>query len=186
MQNIIEKITDFDISVLMFIREHIAGEPLDYLMRALTFISDNGLIWIALALLLLCFPRWRVTGLKLILGLAIFHLVCNLGLKLLIQRARPFTLVEGLKLLIEAPTDYSFPSGHTMSSAMCAVILLHDDRRIGIPASVLAFAIGCSRLYMFVHFPTDVLAGALLGILLGWGINKVADIVQSKAEREAE
>ena len=93
-------------------------------------------------------------------------LVGNVALKNLIARPRP-CWVESVPLLIASPTDYSFPSGHTLSSAIAATILTKTDRRFGYAAIPLAALIAFSRLYLYVHWPSDVLAGALLGILIG-------------------
>ena len=96
-------------------------------------------------------------------------LLCgNLLLKPLIGRIRPFNVQDAITLLIAAPLDYSFPSGHTMSSFAAAMVLLLTDRRMGIPAMLLAGLIAFSRMYLYVHYPTDILGGALLGILCGY------------------
>ena len=94
-------------------------------------------------------------------------LVGNVCLKNLIARPRPCWLDSSVRLLIADPTDYSFPSGHTLSSVIGATILTKTDRRFGYAAIPLAAALAFSRLYLFVHFPSDVLAGALMGALLG-------------------
>lgn len=101
-------------------------------------------------------------------GLACCAVIGNLILKNLVARSRPFFFNTAVDLLISVPTDYSFPSGHTMSSFTAAVILYHADKRLGIPALILAFLIAFSRLYLYVHFPSDVIAGALIGIAIGF------------------
>ena len=114
-------------------------------------------------------------GAALILGL-IFG---NGILKNLFQRVRPYDLEEALVQtpLIEKPSDWSFPSGHTLASFEAATVLMIRDKRFGIPALVLAFLIAFSRLYLYVHFPSDVLAGVLLGVLFGclgvWIVNAI-------------
>lgn len=100
-------------------------------------------------------------------GLVCSAVVGNLILKNLVARSRPFSLNTTVNLLISAPTDYSFPSGHTMASFVAAMILYHTDKRLGIPALMLAFLIAFSRLYLYVHFPSDVIAGALIGAAIG-------------------
>lgn len=100
-------------------------------------------------------------------GLVCCVVVGNLILKNLVARARPCSLNTTVNLLISAPTDYSFPSGHTTSSFAAAVIWYHADKRFGVPALILAFLIAFSRLYLYVHFPSDVIAGALIGAAIG-------------------
>ena len=107
--------------------------------------------------------------------------VCNIILKPLVGRIRPFDYEllhfgKVIPLLIEAPTDFSFPSGHTIASAEAAGVLLLHDKRLGIPAAILAALIAFSRLYLYVHYPTDVLAALVLGI----GIALLANHVINK------
>lgn len=103
----------------------------------------------------------------MLVGLLVGLLVGNICLKNLVARARPCWIDPGVPLLIGNPADYSFPSGHTLSSVIAATILYDTDKRFGIPAIILAVLIAFSRLYLYVHFPTDVLAAALLGVLIG-------------------
>ena len=97
----------------------------------------------------------------------------NVFLKNFVARPRPCWLDSSVRLLIANPTDYSFPSGHTLSSVIGATILTKTDRRFGYAAIPLAALIAFSRLYLYVHFPSDVLAAAVLGVLIG----KVSDRV---------
>ena len=100
-------------------------------------------------------------------GLAVGVLVGNVCLKNLIARPRPCWLDSSVRLLIADPTDYSFPSGHTLSSVIGATILTKTDRRFGYAAIPLAALIAFSRLYLYVHFPSDVLAAAVPGVMIG-------------------
>ena len=102
-------------------------------------------------------------------------IVGNVLLKNIIARERPCWINETVNILIPIPQDYSFPSGHTLSSFIAAAIVMHTDKRMGIAAYALASMIAFSRLYLYVHFPTDVLAGALLGIIIGMVSNIVLD-----------
>ena len=95
-------------------------------------------------------------------------LLCNVILKPAAARPRPFEVNMGVRLLIEAPKDFSFPSGHTGASFAAAAALFFAGSRGWIPVGILAVLIGFSRLYLYVHYPSDVLAGALLGIAAGW------------------
>ena len=125
-----------------------------------------------------------VVGATLILGL----LVCNIFLKPQVARIRPynFQLQEygrEITLLVKGLNDYSFPSGHTIASfEACTVLMLHD-KRLGIPATVLAILIAFSRLYLYVHWPTDVLGGILVGAAAGWAGARLADALRRRRER---
>ena len=111
--------------------------------------------------------KYRKYGAFLLAGLAVGVLIGNLTLKPLIARPRPCWLDESVQLLIANPTDYSFPSGHTLSSVFGATVLTKANRNFGLLAIPLAALIAFSRLYLYVHFPTDILAVAVLGIGIG-------------------
>lgn len=112
-------------------------------------------------------------SLWMILGLAVGVLVGNVCLKNLIARPRPCWLDDSVMMLISSPTDYSFPSGHTLSSVIGATVLTKTDRRFGWAAIPLAAVIVFSRLYLFVHFPSDILAGAILGVIIGEAVYRI-------------
>lgn len=141
---------------------------LDRLMVTVTSLGNGGIFWIALALILLLFGRTRQAGMAMGLALLMGLIVGNLILKPLVNRVRPYEVAQFTQLLISRPIDASFPSGHTQASFAGAVALLCHDKRGGIAACILAALIAFSRLYLFVHYPTDVLGGMLLGIL--WGL----------------
>lgn len=173
---------NFDLPVLDWIAEHLWCPFLDGVMPAVTHLGDGGILWIVLGLVLLCIPKWRNTGLAVMLALAVGLLVCNLGLKPLVGRLRPFDYVQQcfqrtIPLLITAPTDYSFPSGHTIASFEAATVLLLRKKPLGIAAMAAAVMIGFSRLYLYVHYPTDVLASVALGVIIGlmahWAANRI-------------
>lgn len=128
-----QTITDIDFIILDFLHEKLSCGFLDIIMPMITFLGDAGMIWIAAALALLFIRKHRKNAFVLMGGLACSAIVGNLILKNLVARARPFQLNTAVDLLISAPTDYSFPSGHTMSSFAAAVILYHADKRLGIP-----------------------------------------------------
>ena len=150
-----------DQTILHGIHAALTGPFLDFLMPKITDLGNGGAIWLLAAGCLLCTKKYRRQGVLLLGGLAVGVLVGNVALKNLIARPRP------VPLLIASPTDYSFPSGHTLSSAIAATILTKTDRCFGYAAIPLAALIAFSRLYLYVHWPSDVLAGALLGILIG-------------------
>ena len=170
----------FDWSILHWIRNTSVCPFLDFLMPKITMLGDNGIIWLLAALALLCTKKYRKQGILLIAGLAVGVLVGNVCLKHLIARPRPCWLDESVRLLIENPTDYSFPSGHTLSSVIGATILTKTNRQFGYAVIPLAAIIAFSRLYLYVHFPSDVLAAAVLGIVIGVLLYRYGGVILEK------
>ena len=167
----------FELNVLYWIQEVFACPFLDWLMPPLSALSAHGEIWILLALVLVCVPKTRRVGITMGFTLLLCFLIGNMTLKPLIARVRPYDVVSDVNLLVERLHDFSFPSGHTLASVGAATALTLYHRRWGAAALVLAAAIGFSRLYLFVHYPTDVVAGALLGVVLAfaarWLVTKI-------------
>ncbi len=153
-------------SLLEGIKEVFQSPFMDSLMLFFTRLGDGGFIWILVGILLIFTKKYRKQGVILLLALLSGLLVGNALLKNLVARPRPSWLME-LPLLIENPTDYSFPSGHTLSSFIAATVLTLTNKKWGYWAYPLATLIAFSRLYLGVHFPTDVFFAILLGLLLG-------------------
>lgn len=167
-----------DWGILRAIQNYLTCPLLDFLMPKITLLGNSGAIWILAGAVLLCTKKYRKYGAMLLVGLVIGTLAGNVVLKNLIARPRPCWLDESVQMLIAVPKDYSFPSGHTMAAAVGATVLAWADRRLGAIAISLAVLIAFSRLYLYVHFPTDILAGALLGIgsaLLALFIGRAAE-----------
>lgn len=175
----------FDLPILDWIQEHLQCTFLDKTMPIVTLFGDGGVFWIGIAVLLLFFAKYRKTGFSMGMALVLGLVVCNITLKPLVARIRPydFQLQEfgrEISLLISAQHDFSFPSGHTIASfEACTVLLLHD-KRMGIPATVLAILIAFSRLYLYVHYPTDVLVSLVLGIAFGLLGNFLVNLIYKK------
>lgn len=174
---VIERLLAIEISILDWISKYLRCVFLDYLMPAITRLGDHGFLWILLAVGLLLIPKERSNGIQIALALFISFLICNLLLKNLVGRIRPFDLVEGVQLLITAPEDYSFPSGHTSSSFAVAFVLLYRRSKGRYLVLVLAALIGFSRLYLYVHFPSDVFFGVLTGVFSGYFAVKLYDLI---------
>ena len=155
-----------DFSVLNFIQEHFRCAFLDVFFKIITHLGDMGIIWILTALVLLFFKKHRKTGITIIIGLFLGLIIGNLFLKNIVGRLRPFEVEEGIKLLINAPKDPSFPSGHTLASVTSATILFLNYKKRAFVFLILAFLIAFSRLYLYVHFPSDVIFGAILGVFI--------------------
>lgn len=141
----------------------------DAVMCLITKLGDAGIIWIVFAVVLLLRQKTRKTGSIVLAALCVDLIFCNGILKNLFARIRPFDVNTQITLLIEKPTDFSFPSGHTAASfASAAALYFSGERKLWKPALVLACLIAFSRLYLYVHYPTDVLGGILAGIAAGY------------------
>lgn len=170
-----ETILQWDGGILLWIQENLRFDWLTPVMKAVTFLGEAGWFWIVLALALCCFRPTRRAGIAAAIALLLSLLVNNICLKPLIDRVRPYELVEGLICLVSPPGDASFPSGHAGASfAAAAAMFPHLRRRWGVCFLVLAALIALSRLYVGVHFPTDVAAGVLIGLLLGFIASRLA------------
>ena len=141
----------------------------DWFMPVVTFLGEAGWFWIAIGVVLLIIPKTRRVGAVLLFALALDLLITDLTIKNIFQRARPFEQNPGaVELLVDPPWGHSFPSGHT-AAAFTAVSALYFCRsKLWIPALFIASLVAISRLYLYVHFPTDVLGGMLIGIFIGW------------------
>ena len=158
---------EFDFGILNWIQENMRCEALDAFFSTITHLADYGFVLIIIAMLLAVFKKYRKCAIATAVSMGLGFLLTNAFLKNLVARPRPCWLNPGVNMLIAVPQDYSFPSGHSMVSFIAATVLWHYDRRWGAAAYVLAVLIGFSRLYLYVHFPTDVLCGAVLGIAVG-------------------
>lgn len=148
---------------------------LDKIMVFITRLGDAGIIWIMLSIVLLLIPKTRKSGAVMVVALVVDVLLCNIVLKNLVARTRPYDVNTGVHLLVAKLHDYSFPSGHTAASfASVTALYLAGEKKLWKFALVLACLIAISRLYLYVHYPTDVLGGILFGVISGYlGYRKV-------------
>ena len=151
----------------------------DFIMPRITALGNAGIIWIILAAVLLCIPRYRRCGEVLAAGLLAGLVFGNLLIKPLIHRPRPCWLYE-VQLITKIPSDYSFPSGHTYSSFTAAFLLLRYNKRWGIAALALAVLIAFSRMYLYAHFPTDVLGGIVLAVAVSTAVTAIDKRIETK------
>lgn len=167
LQKIFEAVSIAEGNALLFIQEFLRYPIVDDIMIFITKLGDKGIIWIILGIIFL-FPRkTRRAAILSLVSLFVAHLLCNEVIKDYVCRIRPYEVVEGLSVLIARPTDYSFPSGHAMCSFAAAIVYFrHQPRRLGVPMLVLAIAISVSRLYIGVHYPSDVIIGAIFGTII--------------------
>lgn len=175
--------TDFELSILETIREVFAHPDMETILTAVSRLGDFGFIWIAVSVVLLLYAGTRRTGATMLTALLFGYLVCNLTLKPLVERLRPCDIVEGMAL-ISCPSDFSFPSGHTTSAFAAATALAILHPKAGAVALFFAALMAFSRLYLFVHFPSDILIGALIGAACAWAaVRIVGHLVRKLHER---
>jgi len=174
----------FDLPILDWIQANLQSGFMDKFMPFITRFGDHGTFWMIVAALLFIFPKTRKTGLGMAIAMMIGLLICNVTLKPLVGRIRPYDLQAELgitiQLLGERMHDFSFPSGHTIASFEAAVVLLKNSKKMGIPAMILAILIAFSRLYLYVHYPTDVIASIILGTLFALIGDALAGLIAPK------
>ena len=173
----------FDLPILEWIQAYLHSDFLDTVMPIITLFGEGGIFWIAWAVLLLIIPNTRKLGLSMSIALLLGLLVCNLTLKPLVARVRPYDLQEQdfgvyINLLINRQSDFSFPSGHTIASFEAAVVLLKYSKKMGIPALILAILVSFSRLYLYVHYPSDVLVSVVLGTAFAFAGCALANLIK--------
>lgn len=190
----VEHISSFDHDVLHAVNSTMRSSFWDAVMPVITKLGDDGIFWIALAVILLIPKKTRRTGAAMGVAMLLGLIIGNGILKNLIMRPRPYDIANPVlprsRLLIDPPTDYSFPSGHTLASFEASTALFKDHTVYGFAAFVLALLIAFSRIYLQVHYPSDVLGGAILGFLLGLAgstiVRWVCDMWNSRKNKKEE
>lgn len=167
-----ERLLEIDGNILIGIQHSLNADWFTEVMKAVSFLSNAGWLWILLCLALIAYPKTRRVGVICAASLLFAFIMCNGVVKLSIDRARPWELIEGVKMLIPDPGDSSFPSGHANASMATAWALWLATRkgneklhRYAWGAIVLALITGLSRVYLGMHFPSDVIAGLLIGLI---------------------
>ena len=153
----------WEISFLNYVQANLRTDWLTPVMKFFTSIGDNGYLWIGMILVMFCFRKSRKESFYMAAALLLEFILCNLFLKPLFFRVRPYTVGPAI-LLLEAPADGSFPSGHTGSAFACIAALFLCRSRWRWPSLAVGLVIAWSRLYFYFHFPTDVLGGVILGV----------------------
>lgn len=158
-------INRFDTYILLFIKKYFHNKYLDILMPIITCLGNVGIIWILLAVYLLLDKPYRMVGAIVLITLIVGTAFGEGIVKHLVRRSRPCYGENNTNLLISKPITYSFPSGHTLSSFAAAEILSSYFIQYKYIFFILAILIALSRLYLYVHYPTDVIAGIVFGLL---------------------
>lgn len=159
---------NFELGMLDWIQAHLRCGFLDAVLPAVSWTCNHGELWILLAVALVLFRKTRRQGWSVGCALVLDLICCNLILKPLVGRVRPFAVNTAVELLTAPPLDASFPSGHTAASFAAVFALKASGSRLWTPALAVAVVIAFSRLYLYVHWPSDVLCGGLLGTALGY------------------
>lgn len=153
----------------------------DTIVPLITGLGDAGIIWIILTLIFLIIPKTRKTGVILTAALLVDLIFCNMLLKNLVARTRPFDVNTAVQLLIAKPRDYSFPSGHTAASfASVTALYFAGEKKMWKAALVLAVLIALSRLYLYVHYPTDIVGGVIFGSISGYMGYRIVEWMRKK------
>lgn len=177
----------FDLPILDWIQANLTSPLLDKIVPILTLLCDPVTIVVLIALLIFI-PKTRKMGSYMFVALVLGLIVCNATLKPLVARIRPYDLKEEMgetiNLLVKKSHDFSFPSGHTIAAFEVASVLLIKDKRWGIPVTILAVVVTFTRLYLYVHYPTDVLFSIVFGFIFGFLGCVIMDAVYKKYPME--
>lgn len=159
--------TSFELSILDAI-QNLSSPGMDKFMVTISSLGNASIIWIYLIVVFLSTREYKMMAKIMIVAFLANLLIVNLGLKNIFGRTRPYEFLPGFDLLIPSLSDGSFPSGHSSYAASFATIILviGKSKLIKIFTSLLAILMAFSRLYLYVHFPTDVIAGLIIGFLI--------------------
>lgn len=172
-----------DGEILLWIQEHLRKEFLNPIVMFITGLGDAGWFWILLCVILLFSKQFRKTGITGLLALLIGFIITNLFLKNAVMRVRPYEMIEGLQLIGKSARDFSFPSGHSTASITAStVFLIKLPKKFGVFAFLLGALICFTRLYIGIHYPTDVIAGILIGLFAAYAAVFLMDRKKESAD----
>lgn len=173
---ILQFVQTIDESIVLWVSSHLRNEFFDFLMPIVSALGNLGILWIILGFNIILFGKGKKQkkwGFLLLVCLAVTAVVSNFFIKPVIQRMRPFDKLF-LEILIQKPHDFSFPSGHTSAAFASAIVFYMYNKKAGVFMYLFAFLMAFSRLYLLVHYPSDILIGALIGTGISWYITKIA------------
>ena len=173
---------DREFFILNYIQKNFRSPVLDFLMPLISFLGTAGMLWICIALICLCIKKERKLGIMLTADMLFNLIAANVIIKSIVARPRPCVLDETTQLITWIPFDYSFPSCHTLFAFGTATVIFVFHKRLGIVSFAFAMLMGFSRLYLFVHFPTDVLFGAVFGVLFAITVIRLERVILAGRE----
>lgn len=163
---------------------------LDYLMHFFTLLGEAGIFWIAVVIILIAYPKTRRVGISAAAAILLEFLIVNVTLKPIIKRVRPCyaNTSRTIDTIVSVPNDYSFPSGHAGASFVVSTVIARHNLKYGLISLATSVLIAFSRLYFYVHYPTDVLTGAAIGVFCGIIMDKIviAKLKQRDERKAAE
>jgi undecaprenyl-diphosphatase len=178
---------EFDKSVLLWIQENVRCEALTGIMKLLSNIGNKGILWIVIAFVFICTKKYRKAGRASAIALILSLIVCNLCMKNIVDRERPFDRIKELVLIGKRMTDYSFPSGHTTAAFATLVVYKKTmSKKFSKIMLVISILMAFSRLYLGAHYLTDVLAGVIIGSILGMLAMVLEGIYDKKVNKDKE
>lgn len=157
---------NFEFGILNRLHDWLSCDFMDALMTGISSLGNVGAVWIVIAIVMVSLKKYRKSGFVFAAALILGLVFGNLIMKNIISRPRPCELFEGVEMLITPPTDPSFPSGHTLAAFISAFVLFDVKKIFGVIALISASLMALSRMYLFVHFPTDILGGIALAFVI--------------------
>ena len=183
-----DAILQWDADVLFFFQDHIRTAWLDPIMKGISLVGYKGIFWIILCIALMIPKKTRRVGICAASALLLSFIFNNLLMKNLVARVRPYEVLEGLKLLVDPEKDLSFPSGHTacVFSVGMGILLSANKKLPGILVLCFGVLMGISRLYVGVHYPTDVICGAIFASLAAVAAYFIFRFIENKVRKRRE
>lgn len=181
-----ESITALDLSILDFIHNTLSNPVMDIIMTCLTYSIEFGAMAILVFIIMMCIKNMRKTGFAVMGATLSVMLFGELIIKHLVARPRPFVINGAIELIIKAPSGFSFPSSHTATCFAMATAIYLFHKRLGIIAYIYAALVAFSRMYLYVHYPSDIIGGIALGIGCGIGAVALVKLIYRKIDKHKE
>lgn len=176
-------LNEFEIKILEFLQNN-SCKFLDIVMPYITYLCEFGLLSLILAVVFLIFPKTRKMGLTLLIAILAGYLIVNKTLKPAFERVRPYNFKPIQNMLIAKKGGYAFPSGHTLVAFETAMSIFLYKRKWGKFCFALAFAVGFSRMYLYMHYPTDVIAGAVIGVIIAYISYRIVNVLWERLNKK--